>query len=328
MRGKKAVVEVQLNWVFILIAGALILAFFIGIALKQKTSSETTVNVKVVNDLNSVLTGAGVSAGTTSKIDIPKTDMNIGCDEISIGSVRRSLRNTILFSPDNIQGNKLIIWTLEWNFPFKITNFLFMTSPQVRYIFIYDPAVAGSEPWARELLNEMPNSTTKEAVAKGTVINDRNNYKIRAVFAGMTPDRAMFSSIKGDVAILELQEDKLKFDQADEVDYLGEKTDPVVFAAIFSENYELYACNMQRAFKRFSLVAEIMESKTLALSEHFERRGCGVFYNPASLGSMKNKTKTCSEDLKQCIVSSFKEDIRTIKSRNTALQKDSCPLIY
>jgi len=36
MRNKKAIVEAQLTWVFVLIVGAVILLFFIGIAQKQK----------------------------------------------------------------------------------------------------------------------------------------------------------------------------------------------------------------------------------------------------------------------------------------------------
>ena len=57
---KKAQIQVTFNWVYILIAGAVILLFFIGIVVKQKAVSEENLATDVVRVMESIFTGAGV----------------------------------------------------------------------------------------------------------------------------------------------------------------------------------------------------------------------------------------------------------------------------
>ena len=72
MRSKKGVVEIQFNWMFVLIAGAIILALFIGIILRQKGISETTTNALILNNLDAVLSGSEVSVGTVNVVKMPE----------------------------------------------------------------------------------------------------------------------------------------------------------------------------------------------------------------------------------------------------------------
>jgi len=58
---KKGVIEVQFNWIFILIIGAIILFFFFSIVKTQKTVSEKKISTTVRRDIRAILTGAGVS---------------------------------------------------------------------------------------------------------------------------------------------------------------------------------------------------------------------------------------------------------------------------
>ena len=61
---RKAQIETQFNWLFILVAGAVILIFFAGIVIKQKSSSEQKIAENVMTDLQSIFTGGSVSTGT------------------------------------------------------------------------------------------------------------------------------------------------------------------------------------------------------------------------------------------------------------------------
>ena len=58
---KKGQIQVTFNWIYITIAGAVILLFFFGIVVKQKAASEEKLSIEVVRILESILTGAGVS---------------------------------------------------------------------------------------------------------------------------------------------------------------------------------------------------------------------------------------------------------------------------
>ena len=68
--GKKAQIQVTFSWVYILIAGAVILLFFIGIVVKQKSISEENLATDVVRVMESIFTGAGVSEKTKNFVDI------------------------------------------------------------------------------------------------------------------------------------------------------------------------------------------------------------------------------------------------------------------
>ncbi len=140
MRGekkkKRGVIEVQFNWIFILIIGAVILLFFFGIVRTQKTVSEKKISITVKRDIRAILTGAGVSTGTTSLVEVPKTQIDFDCEGYSIQKTS-PIKTLVSFSPDSIYDIKLMLWALDWNIGYRITNFLYITSPNIRYILVY-----------------------------------------------------------------------------------------------------------------------------------------------------------------------------------------------
>ena len=70
---KKGVIEVQFNWIFVLIVGAIILAFFVSIVMKQKDLSSGRLGTKLATDLETITTGAEVSVGTAQLIKVPNS---------------------------------------------------------------------------------------------------------------------------------------------------------------------------------------------------------------------------------------------------------------
>ena len=66
---KKGQLTLSFNWIFVMVAGAVILLFFVGLIVKQKDSSEQKLNFDVVNILESILVGSTVSEQTINTID-------------------------------------------------------------------------------------------------------------------------------------------------------------------------------------------------------------------------------------------------------------------
>jgi len=66
MHSKKGVVDIQFNWIFVLISGAILLIIFTGIIINQKDISQTSIDVLVLKNLNAVLAGSEVSTGTVN----------------------------------------------------------------------------------------------------------------------------------------------------------------------------------------------------------------------------------------------------------------------
>ena len=60
----KGQVTVQFNWIYVMVAGAAILLFFIMIITQQKDMSEKRLNYKVMNILENIFTGSTVAENT------------------------------------------------------------------------------------------------------------------------------------------------------------------------------------------------------------------------------------------------------------------------
>ena len=80
MKSRKSQISIQFHWIFILIAGALILTFFVSIIMKQKSVSEQKIATTLITDLDEIISGA--AAGDIESIHIvkiPETEIEYIC---------------------------------------------------------------------------------------------------------------------------------------------------------------------------------------------------------------------------------------------------------
>src|SRR3989338_6677756 len=82
---KKADVEIQINWIFIIIVGGIILIFFIGLITKQKTVSTTKLNINIRESLDTIFTSSQVASGTANLINTPDLEVDFDCDNYYVG---------------------------------------------------------------------------------------------------------------------------------------------------------------------------------------------------------------------------------------------------
>ena len=136
MLKKKAMIEVHFNWIFILIAGAVIFVFFINIVNKQREFSDIRTSGTIATNLESILTGAQISTDTVNIIDLPKVNIGFECERYFIGPTPKQTKSNVIFAPNLLKGTQMISWALDWNMPYRITNFLYLTDPELRYIIV------------------------------------------------------------------------------------------------------------------------------------------------------------------------------------------------
>ena len=72
-------IEIQFNWVFILIAGGVILAFFFTIVTKQQTLSTERLAVQLSRDLDTVFSAAIAAKGVAQVLSIPRGGVVFDC---------------------------------------------------------------------------------------------------------------------------------------------------------------------------------------------------------------------------------------------------------
>ena len=271
---RRAQIQVTFNWVFILIAGAVILLFFIGIVVKQKDISEQRLNEDVVRVMGSIFTGAGVSEKT--KHEIPTSGLAdytfyFNCEEgVSYYGIKGQpsrIEDEIMpmFSPREIKTTKMLTLSLPYKMPYKTADLLFVTSENTQYYL----TGSGDGFW-----EEFTNSTegfNVEYVPSVNLadVNPGMNYQVRIIDldgnkvldGGSVPEN-----------LLRYDDDKVtavSFVAAQMVDYfikddnlwkktninhvpiisLGGERDAAKYAAIFAADDKLYNCNMQKAFQ-------------------------------------------------------------------------------
>jgi len=281
---KKAIIDVQFNWIFIIIAGAVILLFFISVINKQRIISDNQISSKILLDLESILTGAKVSTGTVNIVDIPKKEIGFQCDKYFISGTSIQIRDKVIFSPDLIKGTELITWALDWNVPFWVTNFLYLTTKEVRYIIVKDPNDTSN--LADKIRDDwLPDEITKEIRDYGETIQHTNNYRVKFVYVNIAPNNAHLSDFPNNVVqAIEIDEQNNQvifwepkgilneWQPANDAlasnffDYIGKE--PLI-GAIFSHDNEMYSCSMKKAYEKLNIIAPIYEERSTELNNFY-----------------------------------------------------------
>jgi hypothetical protein len=348
---KRAVIEVQFNWIFVLIVGTVILAFFVSIVMKQKDLSSGRVGTKLATDLETITTGAEVSKGTAQLIKLPNTIIEFSSPDCvssySIGGWNKMYREKLMFAPSRIEGRDLLAWTLDWSMPYRITNFLYLTSPHMRYIIV---AAAGDE-LALRVNSTLPNEMYRDYTDDPNTINNQNNYMVRLIFFSNDPadvvvpdsledlDNSDVSALHvlssypystGQVRFYVKRSDQ--FSQVDEsISFMGLES---LYGAIFTDDREIFDCNMRSAFKKMYFVTDILQNRTATLLNDYAGSSCNNDYFLALDGPLKNLYSNASEmsrgyaSAPESQIQSVYDSAVALSQYNSNLELQSCPDIY
>ena len=358
---KRGQIGVHFHWIFVLIAGAIILTFFVSIVIKQKDISEQRIAGKAISGLDQIFSASGVTEDTFNKIDIPNIQLEFACrgdfSEYSIikTGLNRNLGTEILFSPNFVKGDSVFIWTLPWSMPFRIDNFLIITSPEVRYIFLYD---SDKEYEASIIYDDLPAPITKEFIPIESInsIKDKNNYKIKLIYiSNQQPDILNINLPKWiekqDVSLTLITNNYVQFYEKQSLAFVSDYTthhfpirdpfprdskDPMLYAAIFSEDIDMYKCAMTKAFKRLDISSKIYQKRVDYLEEFYEdlfsftgAPYCEQFYVSSYYYSLVSESSACVSNINNCDFDQISRSATEIESNNLViLENTDCPLIY
>ena len=330
----KKAFEIQFNWIFVLIAGATILMFFIAVVVKQKSVADISTKATVLKSVDAIITGAGVSTDTTNAVNIPESDIEISCNRVSLGTVSKQYENLLLFAPSLLKGDKLITQTLAFSTPYRTSNILYVTNQQIRYIII------GNSNLARETNRTLPSELKKELYASVPEIKNSNNYKIKfIIFDEMIefpkslvkmPDidaTAIRINGNNERGIIEFwQKDGVSWQAKGSSQYLEKSS---LIGAVYADTLDDYHCNMQHVFSRLHLVTKIYIDKTeklLQKDSSSRQVQCNQFYDSA-LAHLKN-IFSASSDFNQENSNFISDSAKSLAVENKNAQIYSCTLIY
>lgn len=315
----KAVMEIQFTFIFVLIAGAVILAFFFAVVQGQKGTSETKLSAEILTRLDSIIKGASVNTGTLTSIEgLPSTEIEFSCkiDEepyYQIKNIKEPLPTEVVFAPETVKvkpGTPLMIWSLEWEYPFRTTYLTYMTGVYTKYYFMneFSSLYNDEDKWS------FPNNITKELISEVSEIKDENYERIVLVTSSeqTVDDEVIQVIISGNdnTGTITIDEET--------ANYYGRE---MLLGGIFTADIEIFNCNQDKAFKRMQRVAEILENKTAELEGSDVPSRCKIYYtNAESMLSGITSLETAKENF-------YNPDL-SLATINDDLEKASCPTIY
>jgi len=237
--------EIEFNWIFMLIAGVVILAFFFSFGIKYKNLQEEKLSIELLINLdNALLNLQSSSFNTFDKVDIPK-DVKINCNELKIQD--KNYKNTkFIFSPKELR-DKIYIWFKPFNFPFKIDNFYYLISPKDKFYLIYNDQA--SKEFAESLINDLPEKFKDNIKAKNSRQPDGKNIFI--------------NSNQGEVNI-NLNNEKINLNVKNKL--YEDVSKELVYGAIFSDdfdcNYKKIKLSMEEIINNYKKKLVILQSST------------------------------------------------------------------
>ncbi len=340
MRSKKGVVEIQFNWMFVLIAGAVILALFIGIILRQKGISETSTNALVLNNLDGIISGSEASVGTVNVVKIPEAKIEFGCNSYAVMEASKQLNAMNVFTPSVLEGNSLITMTLDWSIPYRVTNLVYLTNSRMRYVFVADT----NNEFANKIFKMIPDEINKDKDIYGNVneIVDKKDDKVRIIFFGQNPvfPGNLKGMESGTVTALKVEGDEgigtLEFYSFDGNAFISKGTsyyvkEPTLLGAIFTDDFGIYNCVMNTAFKKLNIVSQIYLEKTNNLKKYYEKsNSCKdpnsrtPIHHDANIRIILESSNTFI----QSSIGSILTASKNLEIQNKNAKEKSCALIY
>lgn len=314
---KKGQIQLTFNWIYIAIAGAVILLFFFSIIVKQKQVSEERLSGEVVRIMGSILAGAGVSEKTKNFIDASGLadyslyfDCDSGVGEFGIEGKPARTQNSIdpIFSPRTLKGHRLIVWSLPYKLPFKVMDFLLITSSSNKYY------VLGSGDFVNEFVNSTEGFNRDYIQNVGEIeADEKSDIRIIDVNGNIVPgnpipaklqdfpdDRVSAVVFSGSNLVDFYRKEgiawkKMNLNPVRIISLPGER-DAAKYAAVFAGDDNIYRCNMQKAFKRLEILSEVyggseidlleMGGKLGEMNDHYISLGASA--HPDCLGNIKN----------------------------------------
>ena len=298
MLSKKAQITVQLNWIFVMIAGGAILLFFLSIVRSQISTQNNKIVVTTLNDLDALFTATFIATESHHLTPVPSSDIIFDEYDYKIDKAKKEIGNRVIFSPRVIHGDLLFSWSKEVTVPYRVSNVLYLTSPEIYYLFVYPDDDYDLRVELESLLAS-DKLVVDQNIRQGfnydfVSVKDlpqkilKNNYMTRLIFlnTGAFLNNNYLKKEEDDsvsaIKITTNNLDRGTIDFYEKNDYQlvlepdggGHKFISFEFllAGVFSDDVIIYATNVEKWMQRFSYLGNLYYNRMNLIMEEYERR--------------------------------------------------------
>lgn len=352
--GRKAIgrkgFELQFNWLFVLIAGAVFIGFFIALMRNHSTDVEQSSTLSARQELDSLFRVNRASVDTQKIIPFSRkldfSTSNISGYFVDGSDIWNRYDYSVIFAPEYLDGNELIIKTSSFKAPFNVMPFIFLANDDVEFVFV------GSDPVLDAIYSLMPENVTLRKVddRSGMASFKNNNYDHtifvltptslgnsmpllvnfqspddnKKVYALVIDAAGGFADTYGQLGFYNYSKGYLQLEG--QSGFIGPQ---LLLGAVISHNKRIYDRESQKAMNRLNLLADLQARKVAEYSQKTQD-SCKAYYDGmAESLSYVRMLSASSRAMDQDSLLNMFNQIISIKQLNIALlQKTDCPLLY
>ena len=303
----------QFNWIFVVVAGGVILAVLAAFTFRYIGLQNQRANVEIAKTLEinfklleTTEFSLPIDLGTVNKIEFNC----LGNDEYLLinDNYKQDIKNVVMFAPKTTRTKQLAGWITSWEYPFLVGKFLYVSGFDNKYFFVGNS----------ELLNDVPSLFNTEIISSYSDADVKEESKTKFIY--FTKPYADLKKIqekypKARVIYINEEDKKVTFYEDSEEkteDYYG---DAFFYGAIFADNHESYKCGLERAVEKLKTASKVYISKTNYVSNLDRRVECQY---PSLKSSLDSFAKGNLND----------ETAENLDNQNKRLYGEGCPAVF
>jgi hypothetical protein len=347
-KSKKAQIEVSFNWVFVLIAGAIILFFFVRVITSETEITQTASHTRAANRMNAVITALQQNPDSVSVQDRINYEIQFYCNiegqsyDLKGSNTKQYLPHQIVFAPEIIGESKLITWVRTFKAPMPIASVLYITDEQTKYVFITDGA--DNTNLIENYYNLFPDNISKELTTLSNFINSKDTgYRQYIVIINQNvataenfgfDDKKLLSKVK----FLSVNNNKeIKFykiiNDANTLTQINNNgnnngksfTEESIIGAIITGDLDIYECIMDKVLEQVRIIADInVDRIKLMHNQYLDGESCKGRYSAIT----QKHFEDLSDYAKYKNYAGLNSQLTVIEELNRQITQAGCPVLY
>jgi len=259
---KKGQIEVSFHWIFILIAGGVILGFFLILTMRQKDAATEDISRSVSGRLDSILSTVQQNPDSTQPLSNLGVVLQFDCAQdghtyqVEGGTSKTYLESEIIFTPRIVGGSNTMVRTKTYYSPYPVVQILYFSDEKTQYIFTDSMSA---------YYQELPDQFEKNLTTLSELANreDSGFRKYIIIIKDDAEEIKLQPSVAKKSTIIKVNTNSKKIKFVDgssksnsevEKPYINDET---LFGAIISGDEALYGCTMEKLMKTSRIVGEI-----------------------------------------------------------------------
>jgi hypothetical protein len=280
--------ELQFNWLFVIIGGSILLAFFFMLITRQTSGSEDELGLSSQQEIDSIFRANQAASETQKLLPFDKkisffcsSSGNDFLSEYYVGSskVSTGYNYRVIFAPTFLESTEIIMKNAPFKSPYNVMSFIYLTNKHTEFVFVGEDT---DNPFFSQLATLLPmNSTIHDSATLSSYKNTNYDHTVFLLnfsdkdlldgklvnfnkptdegraYALLLDSAGSIADSYGNIIFYEYKPGT-GFDEAGTAGFMGPE---LLAGAIVSHDRNLYSCELRKALLRLNFTLELHKKK-------------------------------------------------------------------